>query len=367
MEPLSAAVKLGDASCVCLGSGRFLVRPCLPAKRKSNPRPDSCPPSRTHHRHHTQRAVLVPAVEEAGLPSVIFQTRGDSFPKMMYGDRYVHAGNAPRHGHPTPSDATLDADPLTSSATFYLRVSRAKGSYEVDTVEFDGRVATAEHAVVAAGTLGTAEGRRAFLGLPSALPKLRVIGVGVTEAGVAEGSQAMRDLAEFLLECCRADVKGPLSVINTDNVPGNGPKIEGIVTSGKMMETLGVGADEEKGFRAYLAARVVFHTTMVDRITSQRPGSDGDVPRAEPLPAKALVIEDLKGVRLRCVSLRGVACGWWRRSCVCWAAADPPPPPNVHYRNYPIINTHRCSRPRWRRAGVWWCGARRGRSRWTTS
>jgi hypothetical protein len=36
---------------------------------------------------------------------------------------------------------------------------------------------------------------------------------------------------------------------------------------------------------------------MVDRITAQRPGSDGDVPRAEPLPAKALVIEDLKGVR----------------------------------------------------------------------
>jgi ABC-type glycerol-3-phosphate transport system permease component len=46
----------------------------------------------------------------------------------------------------------------------------------------------------------------------------------------------------------------------------------------------------------YLDEVVVCHNTMVDRITAQRPGSDGDVPRAEPLPAKALVIEDLKGV-----------------------------------------------------------------------
>jgi len=35
---------------------------------------------------------------------------------------------------------------------------------------------------------------------------------------------------------------------------------------------------------------------MVDRITSQRPGSNGLVPRAEPTPLKALVIEDLEGV-----------------------------------------------------------------------
>ena len=172
----------------------------------------------------------------------------------------------------------------------------------MDTVEFDGRVVTTEHAVVAAGTVGTAAGRQAFLGLPSALPRLRVVGVGVTEAGVAEGSQAMRDLAEFLLHCFRAGVAGPLSVVNTDNVPGNGPKIEGIVTGSKMMAALGCGADEEAKFRAYVAGRVVFHSTMVDRITSQRAGSNGDVPRAEPLPAKALVIEDLTGVRF-CIAL----------------------------------------------------------------
>ena len=32
---------------------------------------------------------------------------------------------------------------------------------------------------------------------------------------------------------------------------------------------------------------------MVDRITSERKGSNGLVPRAEPTPLKALVIEDL--------------------------------------------------------------------------
>ena len=39
-------------------------------------------------------------------------------------------------------------------------------------------------------------------------------------------------------------------------------------------------------------SRVKFPNTMVDRITSHRRGAP-DVPRAEPLPAKALVIEDL--------------------------------------------------------------------------
>jgi hypothetical protein len=160
-------------------------------------------------------------------------------------------------------------------------------------VEFDGRVVTTEHPVVAAGTVGTAEGRAAFLSLPSQLPNLRVVGVGVTEAGVAEGSQAMKDLAAFLYACYQADAPGPISVVNTDNVPGNGPKIAAFVANADV----GASAQDGEAFKAYLAKRVVFHSTMVDRITSQRAGSNGDVPRAEPLPKKALVIEDLTGVR----------------------------------------------------------------------
>ena len=171
----------------------------------------------------------------------------------------------------------------------------AAGTYEVDTVEFDGRVRTSEHPVVAAGSLGAKAGRGAWLGLPAQLPGLRVVGVGVTEAGVAEGSQAMLDLAAFLLACYKADVRGPLSVVNTDNVPGNGPKIAAFVAAAAAA-SLAADAREAMAFRAYLKDRVAFHSTMVDRITSQRAGSNGDVPRAEPLPKKALVIEDLAGV-----------------------------------------------------------------------
>jgi mannitol-1-phosphate/altronate dehydrogenase len=39
----------------------------------------------------------------------------------------------------------------------------------------------------------------------------------------------MKDLAELLVMCFRSKVAGPLSVINTDNVPGNGPKIQALV------------------------------------------------------------------------------------------------------------------------------------------
>jgi mannitol-1-phosphate/altronate dehydrogenase len=51
--------------------------------------------------------------------------------------------------------------------------------------------------------------------------------------------------------------------------------------------------NNDKSFLTFLNEKVSFHNTMVDRITSQRDGSNGLIPRAEPVPAKALVIEDL--------------------------------------------------------------------------
>jgi len=53
--------------------------------------------------------------------------------------------------------------------------------------------------------------------------------------------------------------------------------------------------EDIEAFVAYLNSKVHFHNTMVDRITAARP-SDINVPRAEPLPTKALVIEDLTKV-----------------------------------------------------------------------
>jgi hypothetical protein len=48
------------------------------------------------------------------------------------------------------------------------------------------------------GSLGEPEGRAAFMELPSRLPALKYIGIGVTEAGLVADSQVMKDLAEFL-------------------------------------------------------------------------------------------------------------------------------------------------------------------------
>lgn len=54
------------------------------------------------------------------------------------------------------------------------------------------------------GSLGDTEGRAAFLALPTQLRALKFVGFAVTEAGVASGSQAIADLAEFLFRCFEA-------------------------------------------------------------------------------------------------------------------------------------------------------------------
>lgn len=50
--------------------------------------------------------------------------------------------------------------------------------------------------------------------------------------------------------------------------------------------------DDLESFLEWMNEYVTFHNTMVDRITSYR-DNEPNVPRAEPLPSKALVIEDL--------------------------------------------------------------------------
>jgi hypothetical protein len=82
-----------------------------------------------------------------------------------------------------------------------------------------------------------------------------------------------------------------ISVVNTDNLPKNGDTIKKLV-----LETQWKGQPSDLApFRAYVAAKVHFHNTMVDRLTSHREG-DSLVPLTEPWPTKTLVIEDLDGV-----------------------------------------------------------------------
>ncbi|GMF34840.1 unnamed protein product [Phytophthora lilii] len=82
-----------------------------------------------------------------------------------------------------------------------------------------------------------------------------------------------------------------ISVVNTDNLPKNGDTIKKLV-----LETEWKGQPSDLApFRAYVASKVHFHNTMVDRLTSHRAG-DSLVPLTEPWPTKTLVIEDLEGV-----------------------------------------------------------------------
>mmetsp|Transcript_3410 Transcript_3410/g.5015 ORF Transcript_3410/g.5015 Transcript_3410/m.5015 type:complete len:628 (-) Transcript_3410:58-1941(-) len=250
---------------LCIGSGRFL------------------------------RSVLVPALIAAGndndnggyLNPVILQTRGRTFMD------YCHARQSQTSNNSNSSNSN------TSGSDFL--------NYEVDTVQHDGQVSTDIISCSGAGSLGTVDSKMAVLkDLLPHLKILRLIGVGVTEAGMAHcHTKAMKDLYE-LLDTLRHlylysnfswkcdNPNGKISIVNMDNVPQNGSLLHTFMLELANESSNSNNGDNEE-MKDFLTNKLVFHNTMVDRITSQRPGSNGLVPRAEPTPLKALVIEDLEG------------------------------------------------------------------------
>lgn len=88
------------------------------------------------------------------------------------------------------------------------------------------------------------------------------------------------------IEC--TNPHGRICVINTDNVPSNGSVIKAhMIDLAKEIEN--------QDMQDFLENHVTFLNSMVDRITSQREGSSGMIPRCEPVPTKALVILDYNG------------------------------------------------------------------------
>ncbi|KAJ0399518.1 hypothetical protein P43SY_002183 [Pythium insidiosum] len=205
---------------------------------------------------HPKQALLVPVLRAVGARVVLFQTRGTDF--------------------------------VTACRS-------AHGRYEADTIDRSGAVHTDVHELQAVGSLGDGSDRAAFLELPAKLPQLQYIGLGVTESGLCANSPVIRDLAAFLWRAMQALPNNKLSVINTDNVPNNGALIKRLVLDAEWAGKPAAGSAELVSFRSFLDTNVVFHNTMVDRITSHRSG-DALVPSSEPSPAKALVVEDLQGV-----------------------------------------------------------------------
>jgi len=266
---------------ICIGSGRFL------------------------------RAVLVPALVASGYhPAIVQPRKSRNF--LDYSLRVVseQQGN---DNDKSNSNVNVNVDGIGS------------WTYEVDTVNFDGRIETGHVPCWGAGTLGCPEGKRDVLNLCARLSfdrnKPLIIGLGVTEAGLASSStDAMKHLYDILATLANAkqtlEIPKQICVINTDNVSQNGNTIrkfmeELIHTETDTTRTTSNDQDTDNDSTArtsmqqFLTDAVVFHNTMVDRITSQRPGSNGLVPRAEPTPLKALVIEDLGSTVRLPPSLRG--------------------------------------------------------------
>ena len=83
-------------------------------------------------------------------------------------------------------------------------LDQQEDTYEVDTVLHNGSVETTRVPCWGAFSLGTPEGKQAVVEelLPQ-MKSLSILGVGVTEAGLASSStQVMKDLYELLQHCC---------------------------------------------------------------------------------------------------------------------------------------------------------------------
>lgn len=233
--------------CLCVGTGRFL------------------------------RSVLVPALSAIGMKTALVQTRGRSFLEFM----------------------------ATNSSS---------SSYPVDTVHFDGSIQTDFIPCVGAFSLGRAADKQAFYETLLVSPpngcsrSISIIGVGVTEAGLSSHEMpVMKELFQLLCRLRELRIGGEaevntekpitkICILNTDNVPNNGSVLK------QHMQTLATknGSNGGSGMLDFIEQHLVFLNTMVDRITSARP-DDGSpfskgtammIPRAEPVPAKALVILD---------------------------------------------------------------------------
>ena len=169
----------------------------------------------------------------------------------------------------------------TSFVDFLNSCSQQQRQFPVETQQLDGTIHV--ESVPCRGALTLADPSTVWEHVDQ-LEKVEILGVGVTEAGLT--SETTMDKLYELLEHLRVrTVHRTLSVLDMDNVPNNGDVIRS-----HMMQR----AANDPIMEAFLQNQVYFANTMVDRITSHRPG-DPHVPRVEPSPLKPLVVLDDRG------------------------------------------------------------------------
>eukprot|EP00948_MAST-09A_sp_MAST-9A-sp1_P001640 g1640.t1 len=234
---------------VCIGSGRFI------------------------------RSLLVPFIREASPKSEchIFQTRGTSFLEYC-------------------KDKTINDDNDDGNKVFY----------EVDTLETTGKVVTKRISFASPPeSLGQTSGREKLMSLArdhTITRRVSVIGIGVTEAGLHADSPVLRELTRFLYLCYEMVKKSKdatvsewnISLINTDNgtigLPYNGDLLSKLITNNAFLNECG---ENTKHFQQFCESNITFHNTVVDRMVSHRP-ENKNIPQAEPIPSKGIIVEDLK-------------------------------------------------------------------------
>ena len=309
---------------ICIGSGRFL------------------------------RTVLVPALTSTKLSSssfirtIIMQTRSSTFLDYCYDKVLLEEKKATTDVVVTTKSQALtyEVDVVQPNGETIIQLEHCHGVGSLGTSEgrhtfyhyilgvigcgLDMTTTTSSSSSSSTITTLTVEKSKAALlstnyQKTTLMNEISIIGVGVTEGGLSSSTnQCLLDLSDVLRACMLRIQEGTMTIINhkicvvcTDNVPMSGDLLLkhmlDIIKSGYSNnnndnngnndnDSVVHDAVEDTLFETFLKQKVSFLNTMVDRITSKRSSTSlsdhamkGVVPRTEPCPVKALVIEDLNG------------------------------------------------------------------------
>ena len=256
-------------TCVCLGTGRFLRSVLVPIVMKA---------AQLEQQHDNDNDS-----DKSPGSVVLIQPRGRSFVDFM---KQQHSQSQQSQQSPEHADCYPVETVLSPTAD-----SSSQPAVHTDWVPLAGVFPCSSQFFQTC--------------LVECWQSLQIIGVGVTEAGLASPqTAAMQFLFQLLYHLYQWDTTTPQQtatkpkkwmVINTDNVPHNGTVLQGhmmeLARQYQLKQQQPEQESSEQSLLDFVQHRIVFLNSMVDRIVSAHPDHP-HVPRAEPIPAKALVVLD---------------------------------------------------------------------------